>query len=103
MTLSAFAPTLYQRTEDRGQRTGQRTEDGGQKPVQRVESPLSSVLCPLSSTPGVGIRVILDVPYAEAGGPRQKLDLYLPDRRNFPVVVFVHGGAWVSGDKAFYS
>jgi acetyl esterase/lipase len=52
---------------------------------------------------GVGIRVILDVPYAEPGGPRNELDLYLPDRANFPVVVFVHGGAWVSGDKAFYS
>src|SRR5438874_11872654 len=52
---------------------------------------------------GVGIRVTLDVPYAEAGDPRHKLDLYLPDRPSFPVVVFVHGGAWVSGDKAFYS
>jgi acetyl esterase/lipase len=43
------------------------------------------------------------VPYTEGGGPRNKLDLYLPDRPIFPVVVFVHGGAWVSGDKAFYS
>src|SRR5437763_14844554 len=51
---------------------------------------------------GVGIRVVLDVPYAEAGDARHKLDLYLPDRPTFPVVVFAHGGAWITGDKAFY-
>jgi acetyl esterase/lipase len=52
---------------------------------------------------GVGIRVILDVPYADNEDARNKLDLYLPDLPSFPVVVFAHGGTWVSGDKALYS
>jgi acetyl esterase/lipase len=48
-------------------------------------------------------RVIHDIPYASNQEVRNKLDLYLPDRRQFPVVVFAHGGSWVSGDKALHS
>jgi acetyl esterase/lipase len=34
---------------------------------------------------------------------KHKLDLYLPEgAKNFPVLFFVHGGAWVSGDKNFF-
>jgi acetyl esterase/lipase len=37
----------------------------------------------------------------EADRGFHKLDLYLPKgRKNFPVVVFVHGGAWLIGDKS---
>ena len=36
--------------------------------------------------------------------PRQRLDVYAPpDATNAPVVVFVHGGSWATGDKAGYS
>lgn len=37
-------------------------------------------------------------------GPRQKLDVYRPagGAQNLPVVVFVYGGAWKSGDRAPY-
>lgn len=28
-----------------------------------------------------------------------KLDIYTPDARNAPVIIFVHGGAWVGGSK----
>lgn len=33
--------------------------------------------------------------------PRQSLDLYLPDEGNgpFPVIFYIHGGAWSMGDK----
>jgi acetyl esterase/lipase len=43
----------------------------------------------------------LDIPYAGAS-PAQKLDLYLPDKGDgpFPVVVYIHGGAFMHGDKA---
>jgi acetyl esterase/lipase len=35
---------------------------------------------------------------------RHRLDLYLPKgQRNFPVVMFVHGGGWHSGSKEMYS
>ena len=45
-----------------------------------------------------------EVPYAGTDHPRKRLDLYLPRERAgtglLPVVVFVHGGGWGSGDKA---
>jgi len=58
------------------------------------------------------VREIRNVPYrvgrlGELGGgadpDRHKLDLYLPrGKRDCPVIVFVHGGAWVVGDKGFF-
>jgi len=53
------------------------------------------------------VKTIKDVDYYT--GPDQhkvkhKLDLYLPDgARDFPVLFFVHGGAWKSGDKSLYA
>ncbi|HLH39283.1 MAG TPA: alpha/beta hydrolase [Bryobacteraceae bacterium] len=42
--------------------------------------------------------------YAAGDGDRQKLDLYLPKgKRSFPVMVFLHGGAWRSGDRSQYT
>jgi acetyl esterase/lipase len=35
--------------------------------------------------------------------PKHKLDLYLPrDKGPFPVLLFIHGGAWKSGDRSQY-
>jgi acetyl esterase/lipase len=49
------------------------------------------------------VQVLRDVPYyqgAEADDQRHRLDLYLPrGAQGFPVLVFVHGGAWSRGDK----
>ena len=51
--------------------------------------------------------VTRDVAYGP--DPRQRLDVYAPpvdgaaSRMAAPVVVFVHGGSWRSGDKAAYS
>lgn len=46
-------------------------------------------------------RVELDVPYDPAApdDPKRRLDLYLPAVRDFPLVVFVHGGGWAWGDR----
>ena len=34
---------------------------------------------------------------------KQCLDLYIPpDKKNFPILIFVHGGGWMSGDKKEY-
>lgn len=43
----------------------------------------------------------LDLAYASAS-PAQKLDIYLPDAGDgpFPVIMAVHGGAFMGGDKA---
>ena len=44
---------------------------------------------------------IVDQPYVAGGGHEQRLDLYLPtDEKGEPLVVYVHGGGWVAGDKA---
>ena len=42
----------------------------------------------------------LDVAYATQS-PAQKLDIYLPNKGDgpFPVIVSIHGGAWMFGDK----
>jgi arylformamidase len=51
------------------------------------------------------VKAIKDVAYYEsedADKVKHKLDLYLPkDKEGFPVFFFVHGGAWVHGDKNF--
>ena len=46
-------------------------------------------------TPG-----LTDIPYASLH-ERNKLDIYLPENaaRPYPVVVWIHGGGWESGDK----
>jgi acetyl esterase/lipase len=48
-----------------------------------------------------GVRCLRDLEYVPGGHPRQKLDLYLPEKagRPRPVIVWVHGGAWTQGDK----
>jgi acetyl esterase/lipase len=52
------------------------------------------------------VRVIRNVSYydgKDADPVRHRLDLYLPrDRREYPVLVFAHGGAWVLGDKRVF-
>lgn len=46
-------------------------------------------------------RKYLDVPYVPNAGKNQYLDIYLPDEGNgpFPTLVFIHGGAFLGGDK----
>jgi arylformamidase len=40
---------------------------------------------------------------AEADKDKHKLDLYLPKgQKDFPVVMFVHGGGWFFGDRNFF-
>jgi acetyl esterase/lipase len=49
------------------------------------------------------VELVPDVPYYEGDGAdkvKHKLDLYLPKgKKDFPVIFFVHGGAWSYGDK----
>src|SRR5262245_38519627 len=41
-----------------------------------------------------------DIRYAENAGPRQVLDIYTPtEGAKLPVVFWIHGGGWVTGDK----
>lgn len=44
-------------------------------------------------------RTRLDVPYVPGGGHKQQLDLYLPEGSGFPLVLYVHEGSLVRGDR----
>jgi acetyl esterase/lipase len=42
-----------------------------------------------------------DIPYATPMAERQVLDIYAPkDAKNLPVVFWIHGGGWQTGDKS---
>ena len=56
----------------------------------------------LARNPDRATIAVRDVAYGE--GPRQALDLYVPSRPGpHPILMFVHGGSWASGDRAPYA
>ena len=60
---------------------------------------ISALVLALPSVEAQTVR--LDIPYVEAGHPRQVLDLYAPaDAKSLPVVFWIHGGGWQTGDKS---
>ena len=48
-----------------------------------------------------GVTAVRNIAYVENGHERQKLDLYLPKdaKAPTPVIVWIHGGAWLGGSK----
>jgi acetyl esterase/lipase len=50
------------------------------------------------------VKLEADIPYAGTNNPRQRLNLLLPkapkDNLPLPVIVYIHGGAWLGGDRA---
>lgn len=65
-----------------------------------------SLLCAQKPNPYIsvfppGTIIHENVPYNDDADPRHLLDLYLPAnaKGKTPLVVFVHGGGWVSNDK----
>ena len=83
------------------------TADGEERPWI-YSNPIFAVPAKAMSIPLVGIdsntvTVSRNVPYVDNALGKQQLDLYLPkDKKNFPVLVFIHGGGWNSGDKSLY-
>lgn len=51
------------------------------------------------------VEVFRDIPYVpESDDRKHRLDLYRPRRKkHFPVVIFLHGGWWTSGDKEYFT
>jgi acetyl esterase/lipase len=64
---------------------------------------LADAAAPPPTAPTYEITQALDLAYVEGAGSRQRLDVFSPkaDGLRFPVVIFVHGGTWVYGDKDF--
>jgi len=59
------------------------------------------VLSCLLLTNAFGQQVQRDIPYATPALERQVLDIYSPkDAKNLPVVFWIHGGGWQTGDKS---
>jgi acetyl esterase/lipase len=48
-----------------------------------------------------GVKAERNIDYAGSGNVRQQLDLYVPERGSgpWPLVIWVHGGAWQTGSK----
>jgi acetyl esterase/lipase len=48
-----------------------------------------------------GVKVLRDLQYVEGGHERNRLDLYLPEKAEgrLPLIVWIHGGAWLGGNK----
>ena len=48
-----------------------------------------------------GVELLRDLQYVPDGHPRHRLDLYLPEKAGgpLPVIVWIHGGAWMMGNK----
>jgi acetyl esterase/lipase len=47
-------------------------------------------------------RIVMNIGYdpSDTSDHKRQLDLYLPERRNFTTVVFIHGGGWAWGDRS---
>jgi acetyl esterase len=68
---------------------------------KNVEITTSAFQPLLRAAPKDGVTVSKDVPYGE--DPKQSLDVYRPNgRTGAPLVIFIHGGAYVRGDKNAY-
>jgi len=58
---------------------------------------------PINLPTPVGVRIFANLAYVDHGGPRQKLDLYIPfpvSAQPVPLIVYLHGGGWQKGSKA---
>jgi acetyl esterase/lipase len=79
------------------------TACGGSTTVTSEQMSTSTVVSTAASQspPTAGQTIYTDLAYAN-GSAAQKLDIYLPTSGEgpFPVVVYIHGGAFMFGDKA---
>jgi acetyl esterase/lipase len=57
---------------------------------------------PRSVTEPEGVRILRDWTYATVAGEALQLDLYLPESfdQPLPLIVWIHGGGWVTGERS---
>lgn len=90
---SAFGGPLRDRIEERleSRRTAAQHEIAGE--MDPGEQSTTGVRLPPEA------RLERDVPYGD--DPQQRLDVYMPSQaKTAPIILMVHGGAWMIGDKA---
>ena len=48
-----------------------------------------------------GVKSLKDLEYGKASGRAMRLDLYLPEQHDkpLPLIIWIHGGAWMAGSK----
>jgi acetyl esterase/lipase len=48
-----------------------------------------------------GVKALKDLEYGTASGRAMRLDLYLPEKADkpLPLIIWIHGGAWMAGSK----
>ena len=68
--------------------------------MQRHSLGLLLILCGFAPS-AIGQEVKRDIPYVSGGHERQVLDIYAPtNAKDLPVVFWIHGGGWQTGDKS---
>lgn len=71
-----------------------------------VELPTAAMITLPSGELAPSVQVAKDIPYMdglEVDAAKHKLDIYTPKQgKNLPVIFFVHGGAWKTGDRSQY-
>lgn len=101
LTLNEIPPPgrpLFSQTDTDGNRSISLDEFVGF--LRRTVDPNATATS--SRDPSETVRPVLNLPYADTGHERQRLDLYLPKSprsKRVPLIVFIHGGGWISGSK----
>jgi arylformamidase len=68
--------------------------------MKQIASVLAALAC-LSAADARAQKVTRDIAYSEQAHERHVLDVYAPaGAKNLPVVFWIHGGGWVTGDKS---
>jgi acetyl esterase/lipase len=75
----------------------------GHEALQSLARQATSIPLWRSGVPSGEIEEVLDVPYKAGPGTdpfRHRLDMFLPkNKKDFPIIVLVHGGGWDMGDN----
>lgn len=73
-------------------------EKSTEQPAKKVAAPATQPQVKLPA----GVKMERDISYIPNGDDAQKLDLYLPEKpadRPLPLIVHIHGGGWMGGNK----
>lgn len=69
-----------------------------------LKAPDLSILRLPSSELASSVTAFKDLVYSDEDKAKNMLDIYVPKgKTGFPVLFFIHGGAWRSGDKSLYA